>query len=53
MAEDAQAQGYSFPYLYDADQEVAKAYRAACTPEFLVFNRDLQLAYHGQFDSSR
>ncbi|KAL4519978.1 hypothetical protein Ndes2526B_g01468 [Nannochloris sp. 'desiccata'] len=53
MAEDAVAQGYTFPYLYDGDQEVAKAYQAACTPEFMVFDKDLKLVYHGQFDDSR
>lgn len=45
--------GYTFPYLYDESQEVAKAYKAACTPEFYVFNAGLQLVYHGQFDDSR
>lgn len=50
---DAREQGYTFPYLFDGTQEVAKAYRAACTPEFYVFDGSLQLSYHGQFDSSR
>lgn len=45
--------GYSFPYLYDATQETAKAYRAAATPEFFVFDAQLGLAYHGQFDDAR
>ena len=45
--------GYSFPYLYDEMQEVAKAYRAQCTPEFMVFDKKLELQYHGQFDSAR
>ncbi len=45
--------GYTFPYLYDETQEVAKAYDAACTPEFYVFDGDLQLVYHGQMDGSR
>ncbi|PRW44843.1 prolyl endopeptidase-like isoform A [Chlorella sorokiniana] len=53
MAEDAKEQGYTFPYLYDETQEVAKAYKAACTPEFYVFDADLKLTYHGQFDDSR
>jgi peroxiredoxin len=53
MAEEAQAVGYSFPYLYDATQEVAQAYRAACTPDFYVFDRAQRLAYRGQFDESR
>ncbi|MFS4494518.1 thioredoxin family protein [Maribacter sp. 2308TA10-17] len=45
--------GYSFPYLYDETQEVAKAYDAACTPDFYLFNRDLKLSYRGQLDDSR
>lgn len=53
MAEDAKKYGYPFPYVYDATQEVAKAYQAACTPEFMVFDKDLKLVYHGQFDGSR
>lgn len=44
---------YPFPYLYDETQEVARAYDAACTPEFYVFDRDLSLVYHGQMDDSR
>lgn len=44
---------YPFPYLFDSTQEVAKAYQAACTPDFFVFNSDLSLAYRGQFDDSR
>jgi hypothetical protein len=44
---------YPFPYLYDQTQEVAKAYDAACTPEFYVFDKDLLLVYHGQMDDSR
>ena len=51
-AEHASA-GYVFPYLYDATQSVAKAYRAACTPDFFLFDRDHRLVYRGQFDSSR
>jgi len=43
MAEDAHDQGYTFPYLFDESQEVAKAYSAACTPEFYVFGKDLEL----------
>jgi len=46
-------EGYPFPYLLDETQEVAKAYRAACTPDFFLFNNELELAYRGQFDSSR
>lgn len=53
MAEDAIAHGYSFPFLFDESQEVAKDYLAACTPEFMVFDGDKILRYHGQFDSSR
>lgn len=45
--------GYTFPYLFDADQSVAKAYRAACTPDFFLFDKDLSLVYRGQFDDSR
>ena len=45
--------GYSFPYLYDETQEVAKAYDAACTPDFYLFDKDLKLIYRGQFDDSR
>ncbi|APY00756.1 thioredoxin family protein [Lacinutrix venerupis] len=44
---------YPFPYLYDETQEVAKAYDAACTPDFYVFNADLKATYHGQLDNSR
>jgi peroxiredoxin len=53
MAEEAKAAGYIFPYLYDATQEVAKAYRAACTPDFYLFDQDQRLAYRGQLDDSR
>ena len=53
MMKDAMEFGYTFPYLVDAMQEVAKAYRAACTPDFYVFDRDSKLAYRGQFDNSR
>ena len=45
--------GYVFPYLYDETQEVAKAYRAACTPDFFLFDRRRRLAYRGQMDASR
>ena len=45
--------GYTFPYLYDETQEVAKAYRALCTPEFMAFDSNMELQYHGQFDSAR
>lgn len=53
MAEEIQAVGYSFPYLFDETQAVARAYRAACTPDFFVFDRDRRLFYRGQFDDSR
>ncbi|MEM0969004.1 MAG: thioredoxin family protein [Verrucomicrobiota bacterium] len=45
--------GWKFPYLVDASQEVARAYSASCTPDFYVFNKDLELTYAGQFDGSR
>ncbi len=45
--------GFSFPYLFDETQTVAKAYQAACTPDFFVFDGDLKLVYRGQFDNSR
>ncbi len=45
--------GYTFPYLYDESQSVARAYQAACTPDFFVFDRDRKLAYRGQLDGSR
>jgi peroxiredoxin len=53
MREEAQAAGYTFPYLYDETQEVAKAYRAACTPDFYVFDGQRRLVYRGQMDDSR
>jgi peroxiredoxin len=53
MAREAKARGYSFPYLYDESQSVAKAYKAACTPDFYVFDRDQKLVYRGQLDASR
>jgi peroxiredoxin len=53
MAEEARRVGYPFPYLYDETQEVAKAYRAACTPDFFVFDRERRLVYRGQLDGSR
>ena len=45
--------GFRFPYLYDESQQVARAYKAACTPDFFLFDKDLKLVYRGQFDSSR
>jgi peroxiredoxin len=53
MAEEIQRVGYTFPYLYDESQAVAKAYHAACTPDFFLFDKDRRLAYRGQFDDSR
>jgi peroxiredoxin len=53
MAEEIRGAGYTFPYLYDESQSVAKAYRAACTPDFFLFDRDRHLVYRGQFDDSR
>jgi peroxiredoxin len=53
MKEEVKAAGYIFPYLYDESQAVAKSYRAACTPDFFLFNRDHELVYRGQFDASR
>ena len=53
MVHEAESRGYSFPYLYDDTQDVAKAYAAACTPDFYVFDRDQRLVYRGQMDSSR
>lgn len=53
MKEEKEDAGYTFPYLYDESQEVAKAYAAACTPDFFLFDGDLKLIYRGQFDDSR
>ncbi|MDJ0761028.1 MAG: thioredoxin family protein [Woeseiaceae bacterium] len=53
MKLEAVTQGYTFPYLFDEDQSVAKAYRAACTPDFFLFDGDLKLVYRGQLDDSR
>ena len=53
MAQVAIHQDYSFPYLYDESQDVAKAYDAACTPDFFVFDSNLKLVYRGQLDNSR
>jgi peroxiredoxin len=53
MAEEAARQGWAFPYLYDEDQSVAAAYRAACTPDFFLFDGDRKLVYRGQLDASR
>ena len=53
MAEVAKALHYPFPYLYDENQEVAKAYNAACTPDFFLYDAYFKLVYRGQFDDSR
>ena len=53
MAKVAQEKGFTFLYLYDATQAVAKAYHAACTPDFFVFDRQRTLVYRGQMDDSR
>jgi len=53
MADEITLRGYRFPYLSDPTQEVAKAYRAACTPDFFVFGPDRRLVYRGQLDASR
>ena len=53
MELNARKMRYSFPYLYDRTQEIAKAYNAACTPDFYLFNSDLKLTYRGQLDDSR
>lgn len=53
MAEEAKVFGYPFPYLFDESQEVAKAYKAACTPDLFLFDDNRKLVYRGQFDDSR
>jgi len=53
MRKLAQQLGWRFPFLFDETQEVAKAYRAACTPDFFLFDRDRKLVYRGQLDDSR
>ena len=53
MSEEAASAGYTFPYLFDETQAVAKAYRAACTPDFFLFDADHRLVYRGQYDDSR
>jgi peroxiredoxin len=53
MKAEAKAAGYPFPYLYDETQEVAEAYKAACTPDFFLFDKHQALVYRGQFDDSR
>ncbi len=53
MKIEATKAGFTFPYLHDADQSVAKAFKAACTPDFFVYDKDRLLTYRGQFDDSR
>ena len=53
MKNEVEAIGYTFPYLYDKSQSVAKAYRAACTPDIFLFDKNRKLVYRGQFDGSR
>jgi peroxiredoxin len=53
MVHEAEERGYTFPYLFDEDQSVAKAYHAACTPDFFVFGKQRKLVYRGQLDDSR
>lgn len=53
MVDECKLRGYDFPYLFDQTQAVAKAYQAACTPDFFLFDGNKELVYRGQFDSSR
>ena len=53
MTATAKAKGFTFPYLYDENQETAKAYKAACTPDFFLFDANRKLVYRGQLDDSR
>ena len=53
MVAEAEQRGYQFPYLYDDTQDVAKAYHAACTPDFFLFDKEQKLVYRGQMDDSR
>jgi peroxiredoxin len=53
LKKQAEAHGFRFPYLYDESQEAARAYKAACTPDFFLFDAGFRLVYRGQFDSSR
>jgi len=53
MTEDSLKYSYPFPYLFDESQEIAKAYRASCTPDFFLYNKSRTLVYRGQYDSSR
>jgi hypothetical protein len=53
MKDEAKARGYTFPYLFDETQAVGKAYHAACTPDFFLFDKSHKLVYRGQLDDSR
>jgi peroxiredoxin len=53
MRDEIKLRGYTFPYLVDADQKVAQAYQAACTPDFFLFDKSQKLVYRGQLDASR
>ena len=53
MRNEVKSAGYTFPYLFDETQSVAQAYRAACTPDFFLFDKNLKLIYRGQLDASR
>ena len=53
MKDEVALRGYTFPYLFDETQEVARAYQAACTPDFFLFDGERKLVYRGQFDASR
>ena len=53
MKDEVKTAGYIFPYLYDETQAVAKSYRAACTPDIFLFDKNQKLVYRGQFDASR
>src|SRR5579863_650934 len=53
LKRQAQTLGFKFPYLYDESQQVARAYKAACTPDIYLFDKELKLVYRGQFDGSR
>jgi peroxiredoxin len=53
LKRQAQTMGFKFPYLYDESQEIARAYKAACTPDIYLFDAEMKLVYRGQFDGSR
>jgi thiol-disulfide isomerase/thioredoxin len=53
MVDEVERRGYTFPYLFDESQDVAKAYQAACTPDIFLFDAERRLVYRGQFDDSR